>query len=96
MLQRYPLKPKQQRASNTLANKNLNRVYGKIKYQFSKNITAPEHQDYSAGGLQTPSQFRTIQNKAGVVNSFLGSNQSQTSYIGAVENKLNSMSSQNL
>ena len=31
MLQRYPIKPKQQRASNTLANKNLYRVYGKIK-----------------------------------------------------------------
>lgn len=31
MLSRHPLKPKQQRSSNTLANKNLNKVYGKIK-----------------------------------------------------------------
>lgn len=31
MLARYPVKPKQQRGANTLANKNLQKVYGKIK-----------------------------------------------------------------
>ena len=31
MLNRYPMQPKQHRSSNTLANKNLERVYGKIK-----------------------------------------------------------------
>ena len=30
MLSRYPIKPKKQKSSNTLANKNLNKVYGKI------------------------------------------------------------------
>jgi len=31
MLSRYPLKPMAGKASNTLANKNLSKVYGKIK-----------------------------------------------------------------
>jgi hypothetical protein len=31
MLSRYPLKPKNKRSSNTLANKTLERVYGRIK-----------------------------------------------------------------
>ena len=50
MLARYPLKPVAGKASNTLANKNLNKVYGKIKRQFSKNINIPEQPEPNAGG----------------------------------------------
>ena len=42
MLARYPLKPKNKRNSNTLANKTLERVYGRIKKQFAINIQRPE------------------------------------------------------
>ena len=31
MLARYPIKPKNKKGTNALANKNLERVYGKIK-----------------------------------------------------------------
>lgn len=55
MLSRHPLKPMAGKASNTLANKNLSKVYGKIKKQFSKNINLPEHFEPNAGGMQTPS-----------------------------------------
>ena len=36
MLSRYPLRPKSSKAS--MVNKNLNRVYGKIKQNFNRNI----------------------------------------------------------
>lgn len=45
MLQRYPLKPKQQRTSNTLANKNLTKVYGKIKQQYQRTVNTPDQSD---------------------------------------------------
>ena len=38
MLKRNPMQPKQQRSSNTLANKNLQRVYGKIQQQYARNV----------------------------------------------------------
>lgn len=42
MLSRYPLKPKKQKSSNSLANKNLNRVYGKIQRQFTEQVLRQE------------------------------------------------------
>lgn len=51
MLKRYPMQPKRQRSSNTLANKNLERVYGRIKQHYAKNVLIPDAQDSHAGGL---------------------------------------------
>ena len=40
MLSRYPIR-RQKSGSNTLANKALGKVYGKVKKQFNKNIRMP-------------------------------------------------------
>jgi hypothetical protein len=53
MLKRYPVKPKRNKSSNTLASKNLYKVYGKIKTQFNKNINAPDP-DYFPGLPEPP------------------------------------------
>lgn len=85
MLRRYPMQPKQQRGSNTLANKNLERVYGKIKQQYTRTVQMPDKQESNAGGLQTPSQFRDgLQGRAGYnINrsSRIGTNYSQSSLL---------------
>ena len=51
MLARYPVKPKQFRKAQTLASKNLDKVYGKIRKQFTKNV----YKDTGIGPL-TPNQ----------------------------------------
>ena len=38
MLKRYPVKLKQNRSSNTLANKNINRIYGKVQSQYNQQL----------------------------------------------------------
>mmetsp|Transcript_38082 Transcript_38082/g.58111 ORF Transcript_38082/g.58111 Transcript_38082/m.58111 type:complete len:100 (+) Transcript_38082:313-612(+) len=57
MLARYPLKPKQFKKAQTLASKNLDKVYGKIRKQFTKNVYHQDANEPSAAvgtGRATP------------------------------------------
>ena len=74
LLQRSPHKLKQQRISNKFPKHILaDKLNKRIKKHFTKNIIIPDYQESNAGGLQTPSQFRAVQNLSGMINSNLTS-----------------------
>jgi hypothetical protein len=51
MLARYPLKARASKSTNTLASKQLNKVYGKIKMQYTKQVQISDEQmSHFAGG----------------------------------------------
>jgi len=71
LLQRNPHKLKKQRISNKFPRHLLgDKLNERIRQHFTRNILRnniiqPEYHESNAGGLQTPSQFRAIQNLTG-------------------------------